>query len=221
MTTDNSPPDNTGIAGTAKKRSIYRFFIEVLAWSVVCFTVWFLAARILNIPLVWLTEWVLGAVSNGVIDDVSMRSLGGDYQAVNQQFIIHTNIPPPPPGKVPVYTAAMPLIYGYGLAMFAAMTLATPKAEGKKWRDVGIAYVVFLFVQLFGIANKVFMDFAYHSPPAISDYFPLLHSHLDILGASYQMATLLLPPTVPLILWILLNTAYMEKLVGRKLQSHH
>ncbi len=198
-----------------KKRSIYRFFAEVLFWLIICFIVWFLSAKLLNIPLIWLSEWVLGLISNGVIDDVTMRSVGGAYQVVNQQFVIHTNIPPP--GEQPVFAVAMPLIYGYGLAMFAAMTLATPKPENKKWRDIGIAYVVFLFVQLFGIMNKTFMDLVFHAPPEISNYFPLVQAHLDILGTSYQISTLVMPPTVPLILWILFNAPYMETLIGHKL----
>lgn len=198
-----------------KRRSIYRFFGEVLLWLVICFVAWFLSARILNIPLIWLSEWFLGMITNGVIDDVTMRYGGSAYKIINQQFIIHTNIPPP--GEHPVIAATMPLIYGYGLALFAAMTLATPKDEGKKWRDIGIAYLVFLFVQLFGIANKTFMDLVFYAPDSISQYFPLVEQYIDVLGTSYQISTLVLPPLTPLILWILLNTEFMEKLVGHKL----
>lgn len=205
----------TNMTKKHKKRSIYRFFGEVLVWLVVCFIAWFLSARILNIPLIWLSEWFLGLISNGVIDDVTMRSGGSAYKIINQQFIIHTKIPPP--GAQPVIAATMPLIYGYGLALFAAMTLATPKDESKKWRDIGIAYVVFLFVQLFGIMNKTFMDLVFYAPKSISSYFPLVEQHIDILGTSYQISTLVLPPLTPLILWILFNANHMEKLVGHKL----
>lgn len=200
---------------TIKKRSIYRFFGEVLIWLVICFIAWFLSARILNIPLIWLSEWFLGLITNGVIDDVTMRAGGSAYKIVNQQFIIHTTVPPP--GEHPVIAATMPLIYGYGLALFAAMTLATPKDEGKKWRDIGIAYVVFLFVQLFGITNKAFMDLVFYAPQSISSHFPLVEQHINILGTSYQISTLVLPPLTPLILWILFNANYMERLVGHKL----
>jgi|GEM_PF-3688618 len=198
------------------KRAIYGFFSAVILWSIVCFIVWFLSARILNIPLIWLAKWILGYLSDGVIDNVTMHLIGdGAQKFINQQLIIHTNIPPI--GTQPVYSPTSPLIYGYGLALFSAMTFATPKDEEKKWRDIAIAYIVFLFVQLFGISNKAFIDFVWHAPPAISDYFPLLKAHQDILGASYQIATLVLPPVTPLVLWISFNTAYMEQLVGHRL----
>ncbi len=196
------------------KRNIYRFFLEVLMWLVICFIAWFLSAKILNIPLIWLSEWFLGLITNGVVDNVSMRS-GEAYKIVNQQFIIHTNIPPP--GDQPVFSATMPLIYGYGLALFAAMTLATPKNENRKWIEIGIAYVVFLWVQLFGIMNKMFMDLVFYAPPEISKYFPWVERHIDLLGTSYQISTLVLPPVMPLILWILFNSEFMEKLIGHKL----
>lgn len=199
------------------KRNIYRFFGEVLVWLVVCFIAWFLSARLLNIPLIWLSEWVLGWITGGLVDDVSMRS-GEAYKIINQQFIIHTNIPPP--GPQPVFAATTPLIYGYGLALFAAMTLATPKGENRKWLEIGIAYVVFLFVQLFGIANKMYMQLVFYAPPEISNYFPWVSNHIDLLGTSYQIATLVLPPVMPLILWILFNTAYMEKLIGHKMINY-
>lgn len=195
------------------KRSIYRFFVEVLVWLVICFIAWFLSAKILNIPLIWLSEWFLGWLTGGLVDDVTMRS-GQAYKIINQQFIIHTNIPPP--GKQPVFAATMPLIYGYGLALFSAMTLATPKDENRKWLEIGIAYVVFLFVQLFGIMNKMYMDLVFYAPKEISHYFPWVENHIDLLGTSYQISTLVLPPVMPLILWILFNTAYMEKLIGHK-----
>ncbi len=198
------------------KRGIYRFFLEVLMWLVICFIAWFLSAKILNIPLIWLSEWFLGLITNGVVDDVSMRS-GEAYKIVNQQFIIHTNIPPP--GDQPVFSATMPLIYGYGLALFAAMTLATPKNENRKWIEIGIAYVVFLWVQLFGIMNKMFMDLVFYAPPEISKYFPWVERHIDLLGTSYQISTLVLPPVMPLILWILFNGEFMEKLIGHKLNK--
>lgn len=197
-----------------EKRSIYRFFAEVLVWLVICFTAWFLAARLLNIPLIWLSEWFLGWITGGIVDDVSMRS-GEAYKIINQQFIIHTNIPPP--GPQPVFAATMPLIYGYGLVLFAAMTLATPKDENRKWREIAIAYVVFLFVQLFGIMNQMYMQLVFYAPPEINQYFPWVLNHIDLLGTSYQIATLVLPPVMPLILWILFNTAYMEKLIGHKM----
>lgn len=201
---------------TPARKSIYRFFVEVLVWLVICFIAWFVLAKILNIPLLWLSEWFLGWITGGVVDDVSMRySHNAAYKVVNQQFVMHTNIPPP--GQHPVLSSAMPLIYGYGLALFAAMTLATPKPEGKKWREIGIAYIVFLFVQLFGIMNKMFMDLVFYAPKPISKYFPWVEQNIDLLGTSYQISTLVLPPLTPLILWILFNTAYMEQLVGHKL----
>lgn len=200
-----------------QKKSIYRFFGEVLLWLVVCFIAWFLSAKILNIPLIWLSEWLLGLITNGVVDDVTMRYGGEAYKVINQQFVIHTNIPPP--GEHPVFAVTQPLIYGYGLALFAAMTLATPKDESKKWRDIGIAYVIFLFVQLFGMMNKMYMDLVFYAPEAISKYFPWVSNHIDLLGTSYQISTIVLPPLTPLILWILFNANYMEKLVGHKLQT--
>lgn len=207
---------NTQVSKKSSRRSIYRFFCEVLIWLVVCFVVWFLSARLLNIPLIWLSEWFLGWITGGVVDDVSMRS-GEAYKIINQQFIIYTNIPPP--GEQPVFAATMPLIYGYGLALFTAMTLATPKDENRKWLEISIAYVVFLFVQLFGIMNQMFMQLVFYAPPEISRYFPWVENHIDLLGTSYQISTLVLPPVMPLILWILFNTTYMEKLVGHKMVS--
>lgn len=197
-----------------QKRSIYRFFLEVLAWLIICFISWFLLAKILNIPLIWLSEWFFGWITGDVVNDVSMHG-GATYGVINQQFVIHTNIPPP--DEHPVFTVARPLIYGYGLAVFAAMTLATPKDEGRKWAEIGVAYIVFLFVQLFGMMNKMYMDLVFFAPESISQYFPWVEGRIDLLVASYQISTLVLPPVMPLILWILFNVSYMETLIGYKM----
>ncbi|MPV85775.1 exosortase H-associated membrane protein [Ostreibacterium oceani] len=199
-------------------KNIYRFFAETLMWSIICFVAWFVCARVLNIPLIWLSEWVLGFLSQGTITDVKMHySATEGFRVINQQFQIMTSIPPP--GDQPVFAATTPLIYGYGLALFAALTLATNKDEGKKWREIGIAYLVFLVVQLIGISTQALMQLVYFSPPAISSHFPLVSEYLNVLGVSYQIATLLLPPVTPLVLWILFNVAYIEQLVGRKISS--
>lgn len=199
------------------KVRIYRFFGEVFLWLIICFIAWFLSARILNIPLVWLADFILSWLSDGIFTNVYLNFSEGEFKLINQQLVLNTNIPPP--GELPVFVPTRPLIYGYGFAAFTALTIATPKEERKKWREIGIAYVVFLFVQLFGVSCEALMALVYNSTPEISGYFPLVAAHLDVLGLSYQVATLVLPPVTPLVLWIMFNTAFMEQLVGRKLSA--
>lgn len=197
------------------KIRIYRFFGEVFLWLIICFIAWFLTARILNIPLVWLTDFVLSWLSNDTFTNAYLHFSEGEFKLINQQLIINTNIPPP--GEQPVFAPTRPLLYGYGFAVFSALTIATPKPESRKWKEIGVAYVVFLFVQLFGVSCEALMLLVYNSTPEISGHFPLIKNYLDVLGLSSQLATLVLPPVTPLALWIMFNTEFMEKLVGKKL----
>lgn len=209
---------NKPLSKPTSTAQIYKFFGQVMFWLVLCFLAWFLCARILNLPLVWLSKWFFAWFTDGVIYNVKMHDTGAVFQnIINQQFKLETIIPPPVEGGQPVFGVARPLIYGYGLAVFAALTLATPKEEGVKWRDIGIAYVIFMFVQLLGIACEAFMQLVFYSPPAISNYFPRIENNTDLLGLLYQLATLLFPPVTPVMLWIFLNTEFIESLVGKKL----
>ncbi len=199
-------------------KNIYRYFAEVFFCLIFCLSAWFLTAKILNIPLVWLTDITLSFLSGGTFTDVEMYYSNTEgFKLINQQFILSTNIPPP--GDFPVNAITNPLIYGYGLAVFAALTLATPKNEARKWKEIGIAYIIFLFIQLIGISIKALMQFIFYSPESIKAHFPLIASHTDILGISYQISTLVLPPVTPLILWIFFNTSFIEQLIGHKLPT--
>lgn len=82
------------------KIRIYRFFGEVFLWLIVCFIAWFLTARILNIPLVWLSDFILGWLSDDTFTKAYLHFSEGEFKLINQQLVLETNIPPP--GDQPV-----------------------------------------------------------------------------------------------------------------------
>ena len=87
-------------------KSLSKFIIGTLGWLIISLLCWFTVARIINIPLIWLGNWLLPLFTDGTIQNIDM--LTGNHDAgtrfLNQVMIFVTDIPHPfsfPDGFVP------------------------------------------------------------------------------------------------------------------------
>lgn len=102
---------------------------------------------------------------------------------------------------------AQPARYGYGLPMLLALLLAS---GGKRLaRKLAIGMVVLIPFQAFSIFFVLLKQVALGSGLGATAQVGLSALQLNGIGLCYQLGVLLLPTLVPIVLWLLLERAFL------------
>ncbi len=181
------------------------FFLEVLLWLPFTFFVWYWAAQVLTAPLTWLVrlvmlslfpDWFTGVAQHGYLLDIT-SSLSPSMNAQAQAGVL-------------IFTVN-PLIYSYSLPFFVALSFASPAALSTRLsRIFWVWLLVLLPVQVFSVCVSVFKSLLFNTP-AVMQLNPPAWS-FELVALSFQFVTLILPTTLPIILWIGLYRSYLEEL---------
>ena len=98
-----------------------------------------------------------------------------------------------------------PLLYTYGLALFAALMLAT---RARVWTIVIGAAVMLLF-QAWSVAFDFLVQVAVLSGPEVTARAGLLGWRREAIAIGYQAGALIFPSLVPILLWGVFNRAFI------------
>jgi hypothetical protein len=101
-----------------------------------------------------------------------------------------------------------PLIYSYGLALFAALMIAT---RSRAWKVI-LGAVVLLHFEALSIAFDFLAQLAVLSGPEVASRAGLAGWHREAIALGYQAGTLLFPSLVPVLLWAAFNRAFIAGL---------
>lgn len=192
------------------KSPIKELLVSSVLYLPLCFFIWFTAATLLILPVHYLAEWLLISWQPDLFNGINQTRHLLTVETLifpAQQFIGQDD-------KLAVLDVTLnPLIYGYGLAVFAGLTLSVPGLSAKKKiGHVLIAYGVICVLQ----ANGVFWEACKSLLFAGGDAFEAINatgiSH-NLVAAMYQLSYLILAPVVPIVLWIVLNQKYIETLI--------
>ncbi|KAA3638339.1 MAG: hypothetical protein DWP95_12830 [Proteobacteria bacterium] len=192
------------------KSPIKELLVSSLLYLPLCFFIWFTAATLLILPVHYLAEWILTAWQPDLFNGISQTRHVLSVETLifpQQQFAGQGD-------KLAVLDVTVnPLIYGYGLAVFAGLTISVPAlGYKKKIIQLLIAYGVVCLLQ----ANGVFWETCKSLLFSGGDAFDAINatgiSH-NLVAAMYQLSYLILTPVVPIFLWIVLNQKFIETLI--------
>ncbi len=191
------------------KSPIKELLLSALLFLPLCFFIWFFAAAIWVVPVKWLASlglsWWQPDLFNGI---------------EQQQFLFHVQTLIFPQGFVSenaqlavLDVTVNPMKYGYGLAVFTGLVISVPDLKLKtRLIQLLIGFAVVTIIQANGVFWETCKSLLFSGG---GDAFEAINatgiSH-DLVAAMYQMSYLIFPAVVPIIVWVLLNRQFIEKI---------
>jgi hypothetical protein len=197
------------------RNPLYAFFLKAALWLPLCLGLWYWKAEWFNSPPVMVSGWIMRGLFHGWVEAV-------EWSHRTISLITSLRVPMVPgvnEGKVAVMVAeANPLLYSYGLPLFAALLLAS--GEAKRWRKLMLGALVLIPFQAWGICFDLLKQVAITAGPAVSAQMGFSPWQLESIAVGYQLGTLILPTVTPIALWLALNRQLIPMLMlDRALQG--
>lgn len=186
---------------------LYAFLLKAVLWLPVCLGLWYWKAEWLNAPAVMLSGWIMQTFFFGWVDSVdwSQRILS----------VVTTlklgAVPGMPEGEYTLVLEANPLVYGYGLPLFAALLLAS--SEERRWRKLLLGALLLVPFQAWGICFDLLKQAAVTSGPVVTPQTGFAPWQVEGIALGYQFGALILPAMVPIGLWLAFNRRFIPMLM--------
>jgi len=181
------------------------FALRVVAWLAAAFAVWYLVSPLHERPAAWLAGLMLDAW-----DDHLYRGIEYGQHVVT--FVTRLAVSAAD-GRVGVAELEVnPLVYTYGSALFAALMLAS----GARWTRLVAGLALLLPFHAWGIAFDV-VGQVLRAGPALAAQAGLTGWPAEAGALGYQAGSLLFPPLVPIVLWVLFERPFVERLARTRL----
>ncbi len=182
------------------------FLIRVLIWLPIMFVLWYF----LTPAIVYLVS----LLSKTVLSFVAGKAVVGVEQHEHVMHIV-TNF-----AKDATNTARLTFVvdvmkYAYGLALFPAMVLATPKSWKDKFQDLYIGILVIFFIILWGVTFDTMLTLVFKLGGGIGEAMGTTAFTREVIALGYQLGYLILPAITPIILWFAMNQDLVVKLAPK------
>ncbi len=210
--------------------SLKRFLLGAVLWLPLGFFLWFAARTIVVAPVIRGANLILPAWMPDVVSSIEQDMIaaedermtpvkeGDKARAEVAVMFVNTKIPaegeaPNAEGKMPVLSIPFnPLIYCYGIPLLIGLVMATPLTWRRTFIQFAIGFAVMYPAQVFGVVGDVLKDLAYGYGPLTKQLIEAHGINDTVIAMWYQFGYLILPPLVPVVVWILMNRDFVEKL---------
>ena len=214
---------------------VRQFMLAAALWLPAMFFLWF----VLQSPVVYLPIRLSGAWLSYWMPDLFTSMQQNFNYAVFSYIADVSGVAGLPTGKLAVEEQRTNvLIYCYGLPLFYGLVMATPLNWRRTFLQLGVGFVALALVQTFGLTGDglktmalgvgpgvesalTSMQFAAVAPAAGAAATAHMHAALALHGLTpdgiilfYQFGYLVLPAVTPVALWIVMNSRFLEVLVG-------
>lgn len=200
--------------------SVKHFFIQAMLWLPLAFFLWYvLRTAVVAVP-VQLAGFALERMLPEVVASVEQDLLTNEDGVPQPTMVITTTLPatgvaPNEFGDLPFQATTLePLLFCYGLAVLVGLVMATPlnwRLTFAQWIGGWLILVPF---QAFGIAAAGLKQLSFESGDALRVMVDNAGFSQELIAYCYQLGYLMLPPVVPVIVWILFNRSFVEKIAG-------
>jgi hypothetical protein len=151
-------------------------------------------------PVEYLTHGLVSNVySAGLEVEAVVKLVSGDYG----------NLRVPRGQTAEVVLTARPMIYGYGIPLFATLLFVFYKNEVTVVKVI-VCFFILLMGVCFGVAMELMKNIFLALDKSITESISIAQWKLELIAIGYQFSTLILPAMLPLSLWILLNKNYFS-----------
>ncbi len=200
------------MSADTSQSQIRHMLVAAVLFLPLSFFIWFYSAALLVLPVHWLVEWILTHWQPDIFKEVTQH-----YYLLN----VHTFIFPEQQfnqgaGKLAVLeVTANPMLYGYGLAVFAGLVMARPDLDWKRrFGQLLIGYVVVVSIQTWGVTWDVLKSLLFTGGPDAQEAVLAIGVNPNLIALFYQMGYLIFPAVIPVMIWIVLNRDFISELTG-------
>lgn len=184
------------------KSPLARFIVTTLAWLPVTFAVWYFGAP----ALLWPVELLAAGVVHAWFPDL--------VQAIDLSGGTMTFLTTLRPGQSEsggqVSVDVNPLLYAYGLPMFAALVLAAREPRWPRYLLIGL-FALMPFIA-WGVLADFLKNVAIGSGPLVASQTGFTSFQRELIAFAFQFGSLILPTVAPAALWVLLHRRFLERL---------
>jgi hypothetical protein len=107
-----------------------------------------------------------------------------------------------------------PLTFGYGLPLLFGLVMASGVSFLRKIGVLLAGYVCVMLVQVWGVVWQSLKMLAFNFGPDAHQLVSDAGISNELIALCYQLGVLILPPLVPIVLWVLANWALVEQFTG-------
>lgn len=200
-------------------------------WLPLSFVVWFYFKQLFALPVYLGAETVMKAWMPEIVtkveagyfaqEAVTGREPGavllGSYQ---HRFTIDAPVPSNVPGMIDTSGKTMevvvdinPLIYGYSVPLLIGLILVTPLSSRQRLLQIGIGLMILIPQQIYGVCVDLLQKLVFLGTPETAAVILSQGLSKNVIALAYQFGYLMLPPVVPIMTWVIMNRAFVEKLV--------
>jgi len=184
------------------KAPLARFVLATLAWLPVAFVVWYFAAPALMAPV------------HALCVAVAKLGFADLVRAVEQSGSTITFATTLRPGQAAgggqVAVDVNPLLYAYGMPMFAALVLAA--RDPLRWRHLAVGYLVLVPFVAFGVFADFLKNVAITAGPLVASQTGFDALQREAIAFAFQFGSLIVPTVAPAVAWVLMHREFLEHL---------
>jgi len=201
-----------GAPATNQELRLGELLILAFLWMVFGFMLWYYLSAFHGIPVRLLANEVL------------TRLLGSEFMGIvpnpdhHYLFQVETQIPFqfPDGSREGLGFIVNPLIYGFGLPLLFGLVMASGVSFLRKIGTLLTGYVCVMLIQVWGVVwqtlKMLAFDFGADAHQVVID----AGIPDELIALCYQLGVLILPPLVPVVLWVLASWALIEQFTGWK-----
>jgi hypothetical protein len=185
-----------------------QFILAATLWLPACFFLW---AVLIN-PLLWPVAEIAELVLRGVLP----RTVEAIDQSGNGFEVVTTLLTQADAaGRVgQLVLTSTPMVYAWCLPLFAGLVMAAPLNARARLKQFAIGVPVLWLVVSWGAVFDALYLLQFQAGPLGEAALRQAGISADLIALGYQFGYLILPPVIPIALWIGLNSAFLQDLVN-------
>jgi len=192
---------------TTELISVKGFLLKIIIWLPLTFLAWYLLTPIIVYIVSLLAKAVLSLIAGHAVLDIEPH---GRMLEVITKFASQKG------EKVGTITFSINAMkYGYGLALFIAMLLATPDKWSNKLQNIYIGALILIMVQVWGVTFDAMITFVFKLGRSIGETMGTTEFTRELIALSYQLGYLVLPSVTPILLWFTMYQDQLAKLAPK------
>jgi len=181
-------------------------------WMLFGFMLWYYLSAFHGIPVRVLASKILSYL------------LGSDFLNIipnpdrHYLFQVQTTIPFrfPDGSREALGFIINPLIFGYGLPLLFGLVMASGVSFLRKLAVLLGGYTAVMLIQVWGVVWQSLKMMAFNFGEDTAQIISDAGISFELIALCYQLGVLILPPLVPIIIWVLANWTLIEQFTGYK-----
>jgi hypothetical protein len=185
-----------------------QFILAATLWLPACFFLWAVLIHPLLWPVAEVAEWVLRLWMPQTVE--SIEQAGAGFEVVTR-LLTEADAS----GRVgQLVLTSTPMVYAWCLPLFAGLVMATPIEARARLKQFAIGVPVLWLVVSWGAVFDALYLLQFKAGALGDAALKQAGIAPDLVALGYQFGYLILPAVIPIVLWIGLNSAFLQELVN-------